>query len=98
MIYKYDRFDRYWSQGFLINNIRTIAWSRVDRQEINYEEKCRAFRRFTIADQGRSRIFIKSFNTPEECKEAINNHNEIVNFVSRVAKALNLVEKYKKGK
>lgn len=97
-MYKYNKFDRYWTEGRLLNTMQTIRWTDEQRQEADYEERCRAFRNFTWIDNGKSRIFIKRFDTPDTCTKAVMNHNLIINFVDRLCKALNIAHKYKKEK
>ena len=64
-----------WQRGFLI---RTRSVQRMDpewQREADYRERCSLFANFSLIDEGRSRVCLYVFDTPEECMAALRQHN-----------------------
>lgn len=78
-MYEPDRREEFkdvpWQQGFLLVTSNTVRWSKQHREDADRGEKCTAYANFSPYDLGRSRIYLYRFNTPEECYNAVKEHN-----------------------
>ena len=68
-----------WQQGMLLNTNSTRHWTTAQKDECNRHEQKMAFAFFTAEDEGRSRKHVRTFDTNEECAEAVKAHNKSLN-------------------
>lgn len=68
-------------QGELLLTNATSRLTYDQRDKCNQQEQSMMFRHFTASDQGRSREFLATFNTPQECKEFVDNYNELLDLI-----------------
>jgi hypothetical protein len=64
-----------WEQGRLLNTWTTNRWTDEQRAESDAVERKMAFAYFSAEDEGRERVFVFKYSTPEECVNAVNEHN-----------------------
>jgi len=64
-----------WEQGRLLNTRETKRWSEEQRAKANATEHRMAFAHFSAVDEGRGRVCVFVYDTPEECINAVNEHN-----------------------
>jgi len=76
-------------QGRLLNTTHTRSFSDKQHAEHDYEERCRMFRDFTELDQGGSRTFIATFNSPQECADFVTMHNRLIDKIDLLEYELN---------
>ena len=67
-----------WQQGRLLPTDQVMRWPRADRIKAQEVEACMAFAFFTAEDEGRSRVLVARFDSPEECRAAVDEHNRIL--------------------
>ena len=68
-------YDVPWQQGRLLITPITEHYDAMSKHKINIDEQHCAFANFSVRDQGRSRIFLFRFNSPDECLRAVQAHN-----------------------
>lgn len=68
-------------QGRLLETKITQYLSYDQRDKCNKREQSMMFRRFTEADQGRSREYLATFESPEKCKAFVDNYNELLDTI-----------------
>lgn len=64
-----------WQQGRLLDTKMTQRWTASARELSHNDELHYAFVNFSVRDEGRSRICIYRFSSPEECLKAVQEHN-----------------------
>lgn len=69
-------------QGKLLNTIATEKMTCDQRDKCNRQEQSMMFRRFTETDQGRSREYLATFESPEKCKAFVDNYNNLLDRLS----------------
>ena len=74
--------DVLWQQGRLLETKMTKRWNESAREFAHNDELHYAFVNFSVIDEGRSRICIFRFSSPEECEKAVQAHN----FALRIVK------------
>ena len=68
--------DTYWTQGQLLMTKVTRRWTKERQERAEFEERKRAFAYFRERDEGRSRVLVAVYDTPEECAAAVAEHNK----------------------
>ena len=68
-------------QGRLLLTKDTERLSDKQKEACDREEKLMMFSNFTEEDQGRSRKFIARFVEPNLCKEFVDNHNAMIDYI-----------------
>jgi len=76
--------SEYLSQGQLLLTPSTKHWGGKRIIQAQEEEAKMAFTNFRVQDSGKSRIFIKRFNTAEECVIYINDYNSKIRKLKKV--------------
>lgn len=78
-MYERDRREEFknvpWQQGRLLITNNTRHWSKEQRDEADYIERCTAFAHFSASDEGRGREYVHQFRSHEECVAAVDEHN-----------------------
>lgn len=64
-----------WQQGRLLLTKVTRNWNQSTWEFADNDEKHYAFVNFTSQDEGRSRVCIYRFDSPQECEKAVQEHN-----------------------
>ncbi|MEO7469799.1 MAG: hypothetical protein ABIV36_22550 [Sphingobium limneticum] len=59
-----------WRQGTLLLTPMTRRWSDADREIMDNRERLMVFANFSPHDEGKSRLFIGQFHTPEDARLA----------------------------
>ena len=67
--------DVLWQQGRLLDTKMTLRWNASTREMSHNDELHYAFVNFSVRDDGRSRICIFRFSSPEESEKAVQQHN-----------------------
>lgn len=75
-------------QGRLLLTRDTERLSDRQREACDREEKLIMFSNFIEEDQGRSRNFIARFVEPNLCKDFVDNHNAMIDYIYSLQKEL----------
>ena len=67
-----------WQQGRCLLTDVTRRWPCDERERTDIEEQHRLYANFAYCDEGRSRVLLYVFDTPEECIEAVYQHNNLL--------------------
>lgn len=73
--YRHDFILSKWQQGELLDTWRTSCWPREQRKAAHAREQRWAFAHFNWRDEGRGRQFLFEFQTAEDCRRAVDEHN-----------------------
>jgi hypothetical protein len=65
-------------QGRLLMTKDTEKLQTRQQREYDYQEQLRMFKDFTELDQGKSRTFLATFNSPQECADFVTMHNRLI--------------------
>lgn len=68
-------------QGRLLKTIATEKMTYDQREKCNRQEQSMMFKRFTEMDLGRSREYLATFESPEQCKAFVDNYNELLDTI-----------------
>ena len=63
------------AQGRLLITWETKRWTAEQRADGDAIERKMAFAYFSAEDEGRGRVCVFVYDTPEECSMAVNTHN-----------------------
>lgn len=68
-------------QGRMLNTNTTNRMTYDQREKCNQQEQSMMFMSFTEMDQGRSREYLATFESPEKCKAFVDNYNELLDLI-----------------
>ena len=70
-------------QGFFIQP-KTTRLSQSQIADYHYQEQLRAFKDFSVQDIGKSREYVATFQSPQDCKAFVDNYNSIIDKLSNL--------------
>ncbi len=75
-------------QGYLMDTRNTRRWTKEERFHGNYAEQCRLFKNQSSRDDGKSRILVSVFSTPEDAFMAMNEYNNALEKLKEIQKRI----------
>lgn len=84
---------KHWSRGTPIMTRNISKLSDEERSKSRYLESCMIFKNFSFMDDGKSKILIKKFDTPEEAQKRILRHGKLCKTTYRLIKVLKKIKR-----
>lgn len=84
-----------WVTGRLLYTRDTSRWTDDERYHADLEERKMIFTNFTSFDEGRSRVFIKRYETTHEASLETVRHNRLIEFLYKMKRVYRKINKDK---